>query len=255
MFREMLSNYDVDGIELNFRRHPSIISNPLKNHPVLTELVGDVRGVLDQAANKKGRGRMILGVRVCPMLEGPYLPAEFPGSHYHQNENPSCRDAGIDISAWVRSGDVDYIAPMLFNTFLPGLPKTREFVKLAKGTDVGVYPTLFSTPMWLYPAHGNHVPPGGEHESPMAEDDNERLVRYKNELCECVLEIYDNGADGISTFNWYCMHQPGIVPEPDILSPWLGVGGKKVLEHFASVIGSRKTIQAYNQSDRALPDV
>jgi hypothetical protein len=254
IFREMLANYEVDGIELNFRRMGIMISRPLENHPVLTRLVHDVRRLLDDAAERRDCDRLVLGVRVSPMLEGPYVTKEFPGSHYHQNENPSCRDCGLDVPAWVRSGEIDYVAPMLFNTFLPGLPKTREFVELTNGTKVAVYPTLFSTPMWLYPAHGNHVPPGGKHEPPIGVDDNERQVRYKNELCDCALKLYEDGADGIGTFNWMGHHQKGVVKDPDRLGRTVGPGGKKVMMRVCSMLGSRTALQEYRGSDTALPE-
>lgn len=196
-------------------------------------MITDVRRILDDSAVKKGRERLLLGVRVSPMLEGPYIPEEFPGSHYWQRENPSCRDLGLDLKTWIQSGNVDYVCPMLFNTFLPGLPKTREFADLAAGTEVGVYPTLFAVPMWLCPAHGHHRPPSGTHEPPLQPAD-ERLERYKHELCECALRMYADGADGISTFNWWPHHQPGMVKDPDRMAPTLGLGGKIFLFNAVS---------------------
>lgn len=48
----------------DFRRWIHIVSDPLKNHPVLTRMVAGTRQMLDEVAKKKGRKKIILGVRV-----------------------------------------------------------------------------------------------------------------------------------------------------------------------------------------------
>ena len=35
------------------------------------------------------------------------------------------------------------------------------------------------------------------------EKDRQALALYKHDLCTAALRIYDDGADGISTFNWF----------------------------------------------------
>jgi len=246
IFREVVENYDIDGIELNFRRWTFMISDPHKNHPILTRLVSEVRKILDDAAGRKGRDRLILGTRVGPLIEGPFIQDEYPGSPYGQWQNPSCRDLGLDVKTWIASGDIDYLSPMLFISMLPGLPRIREFVDLARGTNVGIYPTLFSAPFWLHEAGPKF---GIPQEPPIDPDDTVRLRRYKNELCEAALKIYAEGADGISTFNWDFTHQPGIVHDPDFLGAHFGLGGKRLQMRVASVLGNRKALEDYYRSN------
>ncbi len=250
IFREVAEKYDIDGIELNFRRWTFMISHPLHNYPILTRMIYDVRRILDDSAARKGRGRMILGVRVGPLIDGPFIQEEYPGSPYGQWQNPSCRDLGLDVKTWIKSGWVDYVSPMLFISLLPGLPRISEFVDLAKGTGVGIYPTLFSVPPWLHEA-GPKM--GVTQEPPVEPSDSPRLLRYKKEICRAALKIYEEGADGISTFNWDFIHQPGIVNDPNFLGAHFGLGGKKLLMHVASLLGNRTALENYHQSDQILP--
>ena len=244
IFREFINKYDIAGIELNFRRWCFMISHPLHNHPVLTRMVRDVRRILDDAALSKGKPRPLLGVRVGPLLEGPFVDEEFPGQEYGQYVNPSCRDLGLDVRNWVESGCVDYICPMLFLGHLPGLPRIREFVDLAKGTPVGIYPTLWSVPRWVI---------AGPDQGPIEAADSQRMLRYKQGLCESALSAFDQGAHGLSTFNWYFVHQPGFVADPGRMGRNLGPGGNKLLAHFCSIAGDRDSVQAYHDCDTILP--
>ena len=257
MFREVVEKFDIDGIELNWRRTYHMVSDPLHNYPVLTRMVGDVRRILDDAAVRKGRSRMILGARVGPMLDGAYSVKDFPGGYDDSNKvigrnsmpwppfnsilEQSCRDLGLDVKTWIDRGYVDYITPTLYNAHLPGVPRIREFVDLARGKPVGIYPTLWARPAWLTAP-----------EPPIAPSDTDRMRRYKDDLCSVALTMYEQGADGLSTFNWRPHHQPGIVTDPDRLGSNLGHGGKKVLMKVLSVIGERARLDSYAKSEAVL---
>ncbi len=54
IFREVLENYDIDGIQFNWRRWYHMISDPLKNHPILTRMVRETRQLLDEAEKAAG---------------------------------------------------------------------------------------------------------------------------------------------------------------------------------------------------------
>ncbi len=258
IFREVAEKFDIDGIELNWRRTYHMVSDPLHNYPVLTRMVHDVRRILDDAAAKKGRGRMILGARVGAMLDGTYSVKDFPGGYDDPNGEiigwnsvpwppfnnfveQSCRDLGLDIKTWIESGDVDYISPTLFNARLPGVPRIPEFADLARGKPVGIYPTLWAKPQWLTSP-----------EPPIEPTDTDRMRRYKGDLCTVALQMYEQGADGLSTFNWWPHHQPGIVTNPDYMASNLGYGGKKVLMKALSAIGDRATLENYAKSETVL---
>ncbi|MBN1591511.1 MAG: family 10 glycosylhydrolase [Pirellulales bacterium] len=192
---ELLTNYDVDGIELDFRRWYHMVSDPLNNHEVLTRMVRQTRALLDEAARRKGRKRLLLGARVGPLLEGTFDKADFPGAEYGEPINMSCQGLGLDVKTWVDDGLVDYLCPATFSPL--GLPRTREFVELAKGTGVGVYPTLSQ-----WPCGATAAPIIGQ------SDNAQTQRRHRDDVCTEALRCYDDGADGVSLFNWFQHHYP-----------------------------------------------
>jgi len=216
ILREVLENYDVDGIEFDFRRHHHMVSNPEKNHVVLTRLVRETRQMLDNAARKKGRGKLLLEARVCPSLDTDPSPFVYPGCMYGPRKpyDLSCRDLGLDLQTWFTEGLVDAICPSMF---LQGLPRIREFVELAKGSDVGVYPTLFPEMPWV--SGIIEFDPKAPRPDSLKSKEKELLALYKDDLCAQALKIYADGADGISTFNWGCFARnaqlPNLVPDND----------------------------------------
>jgi len=188
IFREVAEQYDIDGIEFDWRRMTHMITDPRENHPLLTRMVRETRQMLNEVAKKKGRDRLLLGVRVCPSLDTPQKEANymFADSPYG---DPSCAEVGLDVRTWIAEELVDYICPSLSWPRLPGLPRTAEFVELAKGKNVGIYPTVFPLPTW------------GE-SSPPVTDSLDARRRHKDEIIRAALQCYTDGADGISTYNW-----------------------------------------------------
>ena len=239
IFSEAAENYDMDGIEFDFRRWSHMISDPHTNHPVLTRMIVETRAMLDQVAERKGCPRLLLGARVGPMLDGSFDREDFPGAGQEAPTNQSCADLGVDVRTWVKKGLVDYLCPTLFWPRWPGLPCTEEFVALTQGTEVGVYPTLFPLPAWI--DEGISVEP----------DDRQGLLRYKTELCELALQLYKDGADGISTFNWMPHHQPGMVADP-MRKEW-GLGALRLQMHIHSLLSDRALLEEYRKSDVVLP--
>jgi hypothetical protein len=191
IFTEVARDYDIDGIELDFRRWFHMISNPAENHKILTQMVRDVRKMLDETASKKGRAPMLLGVRVGPMLKGDFVKSDFPGANYGEPENISCQKLGLDVKTWIDEGLVDYVCPATFSPL--GLPKTREFVELVNGTQIGVYPTMSQWPCGTQ---------GGP--AILGRPDNAETRRlYRDDICKEALKCYEDGADGVSLFNWW----------------------------------------------------
>jgi hypothetical protein len=161
--------------------------------------------MLDETARKKGRAKLLLGARVGPSLDTDPTPFVYPGEYYPKDpENSSCRNLGLDVRTWIREGLVDYLCPATFIGPLPGLPLTREFVDLAEGTDTGIYPTLWPASAWM---HGV-----GERLVTLSEEDAKALALLKHDLCTAALSMYREGADGISTFNWFSHLRDAKVP-------------------------------------------
>lgn len=234
VFREVAENYDIDGIEFDFRRWTHMVSNPLENHAVLTRMVRETRKMLDEVAKKKGRPRLLLGARVAPMIEGDPLGST----------DMSCKDLGLDVATWVKDGLVDVLCPSFFWGHNPGDdPKTAEFVALAKGTAVGIYPTVFPYSKW-------------QKESPEAEriepDETEAVRRYRDDILTAALKCYAEGADGISTFNWVPHQQPGMTRR-NIRESW-GLGAARIQMRLHPLLRDPRALEAELKSDVVLPE-
>ncbi len=239
IFREVVENYDIDGIEFDFKRWIFMISNPSENHVILTRMVRETRQMLDEVAKRKGRKRLLLGVRVEPMVSGELNKADFPGAQ-GPPWNRSCEASGLDIRTWVDEELVDYVCPSHFWPKWPGLPRTAEFVELAKGKNIGIYPTVWPQPAWIK-----------EKDPPIERDDAELTMRYKNDLCDLALTCYRDGADGISTYNWLPHHQQGMQPDPS--RPYWGDGHKAMQMHIHPLLSNHSALNAYRKSNVILP--
>ena len=221
IFREVAENYDIDGIEFDYMRWTHMISDPHKNYPILTREVEETRRMLNEVARHKGRARMILGVRVGYSLDGP--PAG--------KSDFSCKDLGLDVKTWIQKGLVDYVCPSYFWPRLPGMPQTAEFVALAKGTQAGIYPTVFPYAKWQ----------DEPNKSLIAETNKPAMQELCEEICRAALQGYADGADGISTFNWVPHQQPGMVFKP-MREEW-GLGSKKVQMLVHQKLGDPKELR------------
>ena len=233
IFAEVANQYDIDGIELDFRRWTHMISDPQKNYPVLTRMVRETREMLNRLAKKKGRQRLLLGARVGPTIAGAPLG----------RNDMSCKSLGLDVKTWVEEELIDYLCPSFFWGHNPGDdPKTAEFVALTKGKNVGVYPTVFPFSKWQTEnAERERIDP----------DETEDLRRYHDDILDAALKCYAEGADGISTFNWVPHHQPGMTRR-NMREEW-GLGAAKVQMYLHPLLKDREALQAYLNSDIVLP--
>ena len=127
---EFLERYDVDGIELDWMRwcHMFRPSEAESNAPLLTDFMTRMRKLVDHAARKRGRGKLLLGVRI------PQTLAE-------------CQTLGFDVNAWVQQGMVDYINPSDF-ALLDFNIRVEDFVALTRGTACKVYPSVIPIVRW-----------------------------------------------------------------------------------------------------------
>jgi hypothetical protein len=168
---------------------------------------------------------------------GPSL-ADPPGTQYPGGDvktDISCRALGLDVKTWIEEELVDYVCPSLFWPRLPGVPKTAEFAALAKNKNVGIYPTVFPLPAWAEDA---------KHPVP---DTPEMRRRHQDEIIKAALQCYNEGADGISTYNWGTYFPPGTIKQnPEKYSEDYGrsnVGYQKVLMAVHPKLGSAKLLR------------
>ena len=124
IIQEVLRKHDVDGIEIDWMRHCHMFnpSEAAEHAPLLTEMLVAVRGMLDQAAERRHCEPLVLGVRV-PQTIG------------------ECRVLGFDLDAWVQEGGIDYICPSDFMYFDANI-KVDEFASVTEGTSCQVFPTI-----------------------------------------------------------------------------------------------------------------
>jgi hypothetical protein len=95
---EVAANYDLDGIELDFWRHPVFFRKTAAEQPVgdeeralMTGLLRDIRRDLDAAGRRRGKF-LLLSVKV-------------PDSAGY------CRELGLDLERWLAEGLVDLFVP------------------------------------------------------------------------------------------------------------------------------------------------
>ncbi len=167
ILREMVTNYEIDGLELNwmrFGRHfPA--SKQREYLGYLTDFVREVRVMLDEVAAERGCERLILGHRVASSVD-------------------ECLNIGCDIETWAREGYADYLAPMEFNETDMSL-RVEEFVVATEGTNCLVYP---GPQIWI----------------DVANEKSQYIYMDSLAKFRAVAHNYLTwGADGLSTFNIY----------------------------------------------------
>lgn len=122
---EVCQNYDIDGVELDFFRHPVYFKTTSRGEPAtqaelddMTDLVRRVRVMADEVAARRGK----------PIL----IAMKAPDSVEY------CRAIGLDLETWLQRGYLDL--------FIPGgyfqVNDWEYSVALARKRGVKVYPSL-----------------------------------------------------------------------------------------------------------------
>lgn len=124
VLEEMASNYDLDGLELDFWRHPPYFRTYAWGEPVtqketdsITRLMRRVRRMADARARERGRP-LLIAVRV---MDSPEL------NH----------DMGLDLVTWLRENLVDLVI-----VGEVALAPWEETIRLAHRYGVPVYPCI-----------------------------------------------------------------------------------------------------------------
>ena len=71
IMEELVAEYDIDGLELNFIRWGKHFHRDLgrEKTPIMTGFLGDIINLLGKTAHKKGKDKLLLGVRVPSSIE------------------------------------------------------------------------------------------------------------------------------------------------------------------------------------------
>ncbi len=119
MIRELVEDYDADGVQLDWLRVPGCCPVPATEAMIemMTEWTGRVRDLTQAKAARTGRPCR-LGLRM-------------PGNYR------MLRHIGLDVAAWVRAGWMDFICPSNFMQTSWTMPHERLREEL--GADVTIY--------------------------------------------------------------------------------------------------------------------
>lgn len=171
ILRDVATRYDVEGLELDFCRHPVYFKPQMHGKPVtqlhcdiMTDFIKSVRKMADEVAAERGRP-ILIAVRV-------------PDSVGYSKE------LGLDFVRWMEEDLIDLLG--LSGYFQ--LNSWEPNVKLGHKYDVPVYACL-------------NEPRFGARDS--------RVLRASNECYRGrALEAWNAGADGIYMFNYFNPHSP-----------------------------------------------
>ena len=168
-FEEVATNYDVDGLMLDFMRHPIYFKRHAMGEPcgqeewdMMTGLVARIRAMADETARKKGHP-ILVAVRVPDSTE-------------------LARAIGLDYERWMREDLVDILVVSGYFRVNPW----ETSVELGHKYDVPVYPCLSETRL---------------------RDEEARTVRASLESYRArAAEVHNANADGVYMFNFFNPH-------------------------------------------------
>jgi len=104
LIREMLDDYQADGMELDFMFFPAYFRNAEveKNIPLMNQFVAQVKELANEVGRKQGRT-----IPICARV------------HYRREENLRI---GLDVETWLKDKNIDYVVgqvrDVLFDTGL-----------------------------------------------------------------------------------------------------------------------------------------
>jgi hypothetical protein len=204
ILQDVAARYEVDGIELDFFRHPVYFKPQMTGAPVtqehcemMTDLLRRVRAMTVEVAVKRGR----------PMLIAVRIP-DSPGF---------ARGIGLDVEQWLREGLVDIITGSCYFHFEPW----ENFVALGKKYGVPAYACL----------SGSRIVSSSEPEK----SDKETTPLWHGEAALA----WRAGVDGIYVFNRFnpndplfrSLGSPGTLMKPD-KEPEPITGSPKAMESW-----------------------
>jgi len=118
--RELAENYDLDGIDINFARHPPCLppDEQWEHRDAMTDFVRRVRLALQDVAQNRGR----------PILLSVQVPSTIAGCHFD----------GYDVEIWARQNLVDIFVVGVHSFDV----EIQEFKRITAGKNIKVYPCM-----------------------------------------------------------------------------------------------------------------
>lgn len=176
---EVCRNYDVDGIELDFYRHPVFFHEPARGFPasgverdLMTDLVRRIRRMTEEVGQRRGR----------PILVATRLP----------DSVPYCRAIGLDLERWLADDLLDLLIPAGYLQLNPW----ETSVELGHRYGAMVYPALDESRV---KERGTADVKTGTFRTPRGGDASYR-ARAAN--------VWRAGADGVYLYNFFNPSSP-----------------------------------------------
>jgi hypothetical protein len=171
VIKDVCDRYDVDGIELDFFRHPLFFKAQAlggeaseDDCQLMTRLMRRVRIAAGEAAARRGR----------PILVAMRMPDTIE----------YCKAIGIDLRVWLEEGLLDIMIPSGYFQLAPW----RETVALCHRHHVAVYPCLSNCTMRDLSARRRRM----------------NIETYRARA----MNVWASGADGIHVFNCFDPNHP-----------------------------------------------
>jgi len=217
---EILTRYELDGLQLDFGRTAPFVSAPKREQGrLLTQFLRDARGLVDRWARTAAGGRGRLGAIVPWDLE-------------------FCAREGIEVTTWLREGLLDHVSPgeWYYNDW--NLPIHR-WADITRGTGCALVPLIMGSV-------SGRPHSGFERKNVMLLRDNDVLDAPK---ARALAETYcDQGAEGINFYNVTCI-VPGFFTDASLavsklVRQWLdpdAIAGGSRHYFYARRLGYRPT--------------
>ena len=176
LFQEVCENYDLDGIEMDFFRHPVFFKSHAlggavsrEERDMMTDMIRRIRKMTEEVGLKRGRP-ILVAVRV-------------PDSVGY------CEAIGLDLVRWLEEGLVDILVPSGYFRLNPW----EVSVELGHKYGVPVYPSLSDSRMrcnW-------------------PDKQEARKIRSTPACFRArAVNAWDSGADGVYMFNFFDPRSP-----------------------------------------------
>jgi hypothetical protein len=183
---EAIRNYDIDGLHLDFFRHPVFFRSTAKGEPatteelgMMTELISRIRRLADETGKSRGRP-ILVSVRVPDSVE-------------------YCRAIGLDIERWLKADLID----LLCGSSYFQLQEWKSLAELGHRYGVPVYPSL---------------------DESRVKDEHAKSLRMSAESYRGrAANVWQSGADGVLLFNafdpashmWRELGEPAVIQSLD----------------------------------------
>lgn len=170
-FEEVCKNYDVDGVELDFFRHPIYFkrfaetgNTTPEERDMMTDLLARIRKMADEVGTKRGRP-ILITVRVPDDVD-------------------YCRAMGLDVERWMADDLIDIMVVSGYFRLNPW----EESVALGKKYDVPVYPSLS--------------------ESRLRDAESKKIRASLESYRARAMDVWESGAAGVYMFNFFASPHP-----------------------------------------------